>query len=208
MFVDIPDGSIVDRIDVSDPENHKPVFSFIPDSNIGALEEKVIQNTENLSVIQRQMETVMPNNYLFETAIGMMAMSFTDEQALQVKSVYPIWSALAEGTQLTKQEEATTGTEITKVLGDDDKLYKVNTSHKKQSDWAPGIEVAALFVVIDEEHAGTLDDPIPASANMIYYEGKYYDEEGTLYLCTRDSEVALQYLPSQLVGSYFEVALV
>ncbi len=30
MFVDIPDGSIVDRIDVSDPENHKPVFSFIP----------------------------------------------------------------------------------------------------------------------------------------------------------------------------------
>ena len=208
MFVDIPDGSIVDRIDVSDPENHKPVFSFIPDSNIGALEEKVIQNTENLSVIQRQMETVMPNNYLFETAIGMMTMSFTDEQALQVKSVYPIWSALAEGTQLTKQEEATTGTEITKVLGDDGKLYKVNMSHKKQSDWVPGIETAALFVVIDEQHAGTIDDPIPAAANMIYYEGKYYDEEGTLYLCTRDSEVALQYLPSQLVGSYFELALV
>ncbi len=133
-------------------------------------------------------------------------MSFADEQALQVKSVYPIWSALAEGTQLTKQEEATTGTEITKVLGDDDKLYKVNTSHKKQSDWAPGIEVAALFVVIDEEHAGTIDDPIPASVNMIYYEGKYYDEEGTLYLCTRDSEVPLQYLPSswwEVISSWY-----
>ena len=82
---------------------------------------------------------------------------------------------------------------------------RVKTSHKKQSDWVPGIETSSLFVVIDEEHAGTLDDPIPAAANMIYYEGKYYDEEGTLYLCTRDSEVPLQYLPSQLVGHYFEL---
>ena len=133
------------------------------------------------------------------------AMSNTDAQALQVKKLYPKWSALAEGTQLTRQEEAVTGIEITKVLGDDGKLYKVKTSHKKQSDWVPGIETSSLFVVIDEEHAGTLDDPIPAAANMIYYEGKYYDEEGTLYLCTRDSEVPLQYLPSQLVGHYFEL---
>ena len=48
-----------------------------------------------------------------------VAMSNTDAQALQVKKLYPKWSALAAGTQLPQQEEAVTGIGITKVLGDD-----------------------------------------------------------------------------------------
>lgn len=48
---------------------------------------------------------------------------------------------------------------------------------------------------------------------MEYYKDKYYlDPNGKIYLCTRDrddapgSGIVLQYLPSELVGVYFEVA--
>jgi hypothetical protein len=40
---------------------------------------------------------------------------------------------------------------------------------------------------------------------MEYFAGKYYIENGTLYLCTRDSGIPLYYLPSALIGHYFEV---
>lgn len=40
---------------------------------------------------------------------------------------------------------------------------------------------------------------------MRYYKDKYYSENGVLYLCTRDSGNPLAYLPSQLVGQYFEL---
>ena len=52
-----------------------------------------------------------------------------------------------------------------------------------------------------------------AARGMEYYKGKYYlDPNGKTYLCTRDrydapgSGIVLQYLPSELVGVYFEVA--
>ena len=57
---------------------------------------------------------------------------------------------------------------------------------------------------------GTIDDPIPAVAGMEYVYGKYYIEGETVYICKRTGEaeggtIVLQFLPSQLVGQYFEV---
>lgn len=86
----------------------------------------------------------------------------------------------------------------------DDKLYEVIQEHTAQADWTPDIS-KSIFVVIDKEHQGTIDDPIPAQENMIYYNGKYYIENEILYLCVRDSEIALQFMPSVLVGNYFEL---
>lgn len=57
------------------------------------------------------------------------------------------------------------------------------------------------------EHSGTMDDPIPAVRNMEYFNGKYYLEAGALYRCIRDSEMPLNYLPSELVGNYFEAVV-
>ena len=59
-------------------------------------------------------------------------------------------------------------------------------------------------------HAGTIDDPIPAVAGMEYVYGKYYIEGETIYICKRTGEaeggtIVLQFLPSALVGQYFEV---
>lgn len=89
------------------------------------------------------------------------------------------------------------------------KVYKCRQAHTSQADWTPD-KTPALWAVIDAEHAGTQDDPIPAARGMEYTYGLYYkDPEDTkLYLCERIGEAAggkivLQYLPHELVGQYF-----
>lgn len=89
------------------------------------------------------------------------------------------------------------------------KVHKCRQAHTSQADWTPD-KTPALWAVIDAEHAGTQDDPIPASRGMEYEYGKYYldGEDGKLYLCERIGEAAggkivLQYLPHELVGNYF-----
>lgn len=92
------------------------------------------------------------------------------------------------------------------------KVYKCRQAHTSQADWTPD-KTPALWAVIDAEHAGTQDDPIPASRGMEYEYGKYYldGEDGKVYLCERTGEAAggkivLQYLPHELVGNYFKAA--
>ena len=91
------------------------------------------------------------------------------------------------------------------------RVYKVREGqgHTTQADWAPHL-TPALWVVVDVTHAGTQDDPIPASRGMEYEYGKYYldSEDGKTYKCERVGEadggkIVLQYLPHELVGQYF-----
>lgn len=89
------------------------------------------------------------------------------------------------------------------------KVYKCRQAHTSQADWTPD-KTPALWAVIDAEHAGTQDDPIPAARGMEYEYGKYYldSEDGKTYLCERIGEAAggkivLQYLPHELMGQYF-----
>lgn len=182
--------------------------------NTGTEEEPVYETrkiTETVMIltlskpeIEDRVKSLEKANKTMQQVATFSAFGFTDQQAVQVKNLYPKWSDLADGTTLTKQDEAVNGTEITKVLGDDGKLYKVITTHQKQADWAPGIGTESLFTVIDEEHAGTQEDPIPWSTNMICYNGKYYTYNGVLYKCIRDSGIALQYTPDQLLDNYFQ----
>lgn len=90
-----------------------------------------------------------------------------------------------------------------------DKLCKCRKAHTSQADWTPD-KTPNLWAVIDAEHAGTQDDPIPAARGMEYEYGKYYldNEDGKTYKCERIGEAAggkivLQYLPHELVGQYF-----
>ena len=95
-------------------------------------------------------------------------------------------------------------------------VYRVNDGHghTTQADWPPH-STPAMWTIIDLEHAGTQDDPIPAARGMEYTYGLYYkDPEDTkLYLCERIGEqsgnkITLQYLPHELVGQYFKEATV
>ena len=102
--------------------------------------------------------------------------ALSDEQALQVKDLYPAWSELI-GQTLQKDFK----------LQHDGQLYKVLQAHTAQVDWVPGVYTASLYAVVSasatEEHAGTQEDPIPYVQNMVLEKGKYYTQDGVLYLC-------------------------
>ena len=86
-------------------------------------------------------------------------------------------------------------------------LYKVKDGmgHTSQSDWNPDVAVS-LFEKINETNAGTKADPIPYSGNMALEKGKYYIEDGIIYLCNRDTGIAIYNRLADLVGIYVEVA--
>lgn len=90
-------------------------------------------------------------------------------------------------------------------------VYRVNKGrgHTTQENWPPH-STPAMWTIINVDHAGTQDDPIPAARGMEYEYGLYYkDPEDTkLYKCERTGEqsggkIVLQYLPHELVGNYF-----
>jgi hypothetical protein len=122
--------------------------------------------------------------------------SLTDADAVKAKELYDRWAA---GMSV----------EVNDRLVYADRLYRVTQAHTTQEGWEPD-KVPALFTVIDETHAGTQDDPIPAAKGMEYTYGLYYTdpEDGKRYLCERTGEqpggkVTLQFLPHELVGLYF-----
>lgn len=76
--------------------------------------------------------------------------------------------------------------------------------HTTQDNWKPSMATASLWKVVDEEHAGTIDDPIVYIPPMEIFKDKYYIQNGIKYKCTRNSEQPLTHDLSALVGLYVE----
>lgn len=91
---------------------------------------------------------------------------------------------------------------ILKYMG---KLYRVRQDHTVLVIYTPGIETASLYEVIDKEHDGTINDPIPYTPPMEIFNSKYYTQNSVLYRCTRDSGQALTHNLADLVSIYVEV---
>lgn len=53
------------------------------------------------------------------------------------------------------------------------------------------LEDLHAFVAQYVEAEGTLEDPIPWYTGQILYKGKYYTENGIVYICNRDSEISV-----------------
>lgn len=122
-----------------------------------------------------------------------MARNITDDQeALSVKCLYKQWEKQI-GRQL----------EVGEYIQYDGKLYRVLQQHVAQANWIPGVGTESLFVVIDKEHSGLENDPIPWQSNMECFNGKYYIEDNVLYLCVRDSGIALQCKIVDVLNNYF-----
>ncbi|MBQ5662954.1 MAG: hypothetical protein IIV19_00810 [Bacteroidaceae bacterium] len=93
---------------------------------------------------------------------------------------------------------------VGKIVAHEGKLWRVRQAHTAQDEFAPSMATAALFEVIEKEHSGEADDPIPYNPPMEIFAGKYYSEEGTVYLCTRDSGTALSHSLKDLTNIYVE----
>lgn len=132
--------------------------------------------------------------------------SLSDGEAAKSPELFPRWADHIGET--VKPGDRRSDMDESSVLH----VYRVNKGqgHTTQENWPPH-STPAVWTIINVDHAGTQDDPIPAARGMEYTYGLYYkDPEDTkLYLCERTGEAAggkivLQYLPHELVGNYFK----
>ena len=126
------------------------------------------------------------------------AATLSDGDAAKMPSLSKMWVVGEQVVSGDRRYYAPTG-----------RLYKCRQAHTTQADWTPD-QTPAMWAVVDVDHAGTPDDPIPAARGMDYIYGKYYSdpEDGNIYLCKRTGEepggtINLQYLPHEVVGQYF-----
>lgn len=73
-----------------------------------------------------------------------------------------------------------------------------------QAHYTPGTGTESLYTRIDEEHTGSKYDPIPYEGNMELLAGKYYTQDGVLYLCIRDTGAPVHHALAELIGLYVE----
>lgn len=122
------------------------------------------------------------------------AQSLEDAQALTVKAIYPQWREIVGQT-----------VKLGFKFLHNDILYKtIQDNLLIQEQYIPGEGTESLYAVIDETHAGTLEDPIPYKGNMALESGKYYSQGGATYLCNRDTEIPVHQDLKDLVGLYVE----
>lgn len=123
----------------------------------------------------------------------MQAQSLDDAQALTVKAIYPQWSEVIG--QTVKQGFKFLYRDV---------LYKVIQPDglSIQEQYIPGEGTESLYAVINETNAGTQEDPIPYAGNMALENGKYYSQDGAIYLCNRDTEIPVYQDLKDLVGLY------
>lgn len=176
--------------------------TFLADAGF-TIDNQVLTHIQNSQVsgdrvLIKQAEHLRP---IVEKAMQ----SLPDSEALQAKTLYPIWE------ELVNLGRVNTGGEPGYRFYYDGNLFRcIYGDPEFRQEWQPGIYTSALYVRIDETHAGTLDDPIPAARGMEYTYGLYYydPEVEKTYKCQRTGEadggkVQLAYLPHELVGHYF-----
>ena len=119
-----------------------------------------------------------------------------DNTALRMVEFYPEWADLV-GKTVDKAEYK---------FQHEGKLYKtIPSNHTFQADWVPGVGTESLYTRIDETHDGSKYDPIPYDGNMAIENGKYYTQDGVIYICTRDSVNPVYHALADLVGLYVEI---
>lgn len=146
--------------------------------NVKAFEYKVDNSGKEVYHIvlakpEEEVELTEDQNF----ALNLAVMNMSDANALKCISIFPTWESYI-GKKLSQGIRVQYKGELWKVRQD------ISVVLENQ---APSIETAALYERIDEEHEGTLEDPIPYDQTMTVSKDKYYIEDGILYLCIEDS---------------------
>ncbi|MBO7171786.1 MAG: hypothetical protein J6V52_02380 [Bacteroidaceae bacterium] len=134
----------------------------------------------------------------------MNELSLSAVDALEVKDWYPKWGVdegFCEGDTVTKNTK----------FQHEGKLYACLQDHVILAHYEPSINTASLYVEVTEDYTdageemGTVENPIPYEGNMVLENGKYYSQDGVVYLCNRDSGNPAYHALKDLVGLYVEV---
>lgn len=130
-------------------------------------------------------------------------LGLSPEQMLTHKAFAPKWGEdIKEGDTVVKGDKFTY----------EGKLYAVLQDHTVMAINAPSIATASLYVEVTPDYTeggeefGTLENPIAYDGNMALKQGKYYSQEGVVYLCNRDTGVPVYNALKDLVNIYVEIA--
>lgn len=119
----------------------------------------------------------------FRKALQMFAASLTDEQAMEVATIYDKWEPVksyAQGELLTYGENS---------VGDP-QLYRVAQAHTSQEDWLPP-ETPSLYTPIGLDSHGYPVWSAPTGAHDAYNTGDIVNYNGTLYLSQVDGNTTV-----------------
>lgn len=200
------DDVVVEETDMSEYS----IAGQVVDYRNGTISIKMGKPTEteksSYTVEALMGESITPQRAVeLRPMIEQASASLSDGEAAKSPELFPRWADHIGET--VKPGDRRSDTDESGVLH----VYRVNKGqgHTTQENWPPH-STPAMWTIINVDHAGTQDDPIPAARGMEYEYGLYYkDPEDTkLYLCERTGEAAggkivLQYLPHELVGNYF-----
>lgn len=165
-------------IDVSEDEQYEEIEDYIPMEGPDSYDEVVVANESMEAEAQK-------------IARKINSLHLSNNEALSVMNLYPTWMSKVGCT-----------IEAGDITQYDGKLWKARQTHTALDIYPPSIYTAALYEVVEKEHEGTIDDPIPYTPPMEIYEGKYYTQDDVLYECIRSSGTALSHDLSALVGIY------
>lgn len=110
----------------------------------------------------------------FRKAVQLFAASLTDEQAMEVATIYDPWEV---GKHYITGELFTYGENS---VGDP-QLYRVVKIHTSQADWTPDAN-PSLYTPIGLDEEGYPVWSAPTGAHDDYDEGDIVNHEGTLYI--------------------------
>ena len=172
----------IDAVDTTEDEEYEEVEDYIELDGASTYEEVL--------AVKDSVETERAN-----TTRKINHINLTDEEALSVKELYPRW-----------EDKIGKTIEVGYITLYKDNLWRARQTHTPLEVYPPSLATASLYEVIDKEHSGEADDPIPYAPPMEIFEGKHYIEDGVVYRCTRDSGTALSHRLADLVGLYVEEA--
>lgn len=149
-------------------------------------------------VMYKQEKTPEAQSSMVQAAVlvaQMQAQELDDSQALTVKAIYPQWAEVI-GQTVKQGFKFLHNDTLFKVIQPDGLII--------QEQYIPGEGTESLYAVINETNAGTQEDPIPYAGNMALENGKYYSQDGVIYLCNRDTEIPVYQDLKDLVGLYVD----
>ena len=168
-------GAIYEEaIDVTADEEYEETDAYIDIDGAESYEE-VLDCFEYVKKISRKINRL----------------NLTNNDALSVKELYPTWESKIDKT-----------IEQGYIMLYDGNLWRVMQTHIALEVYPPSIHTAALYEVVEYQHEGTKDDPIPYTPPMEIYKDKYYTQNDVLYLCTRDSGTALSHNLQDFINIY------
>lgn len=132
-------------------------------------------------------------NEMFEIMTPELRASIPDESAKYLAIYFPYWDG--KGVEYALDDR----------VFYQNSLYKCITAHTSQETWTPSTAYS-LWRNISEEAQdadGSIEHPYTWEQGMTSYEGKYYTENGKLYICIRDSISALYHNIADLIDIYF-----